>query len=323
MSNTLKKSDIFWSTLFTLMLSQAVLAVQEDCDYAADLLFYAYHLHDQGSDVFQQKLLFNKSLRFCNNQPAVHNILASIAKEQNNYSEAIYHYKQAIYMRPDLFEGWYGLGEAYYEQARFSLSLEAYSYVCKINEKAKMRMITLLKNKRYATVENDKIIDTESLLVLYNSERRDALNNRLSKCGLGGYEVLPVYIFLNLYFDTKTVTLAAGDKAKNQLDEIVVALQQTHPSQVINIHGHTDARPFLHISVAESNQRNLELSQKRAAAVANALEEHGVSKERIKIYGHGYKQPLVRGKSPTAFAKNRRIEIEVEPVVKQKSIDEY
>ncbi len=280
-------------------------------------------MHDQGNDVFQQKLLFNKSLRFCRNQPAVHNILASISKKQGNYSEAIYHYKQAINMRPEFFEVWYGLGETYYKQERFSLSLEAYSYVCKINEKAKRRIMTLLKNKRYATVENSQVIDTESLLVLYNSERRDALNKRLSKCGLRGYEVQPVYIFLNLSFDTKKVTLAAGEKTKNQLDEIVAVLRQTHPSQIINIHGHTDARPFMNLSVAESNQRNLQLSEKRAAAVANALEQHGILKERIKIYGHGYKQPLVRGKSPAAFAKNRRVEIEVESVVKQKSIDEY
>jgi len=322
MSNTLKKSGLFWGTLFTLTFSQAVLAVQEDCDYATDLLFYAYHLHDQGGDAVQQKLLFNNYLRFCRNQPTVHSALASILKKQGKYSEAIYHYKQALELRPKFFEAWYGLGETYYKQERFSLSLEAYSYVCKINDKAKTRIITLLRDKRYATTDKGKVIDKESLLVLYNSERRDALNKRLSKCGFRDNEVQPLYIFTNLYFETKTTTLA-GAKTKHQLDEIAAALQETHSSQIINIYGHADSRPFLNLSLAESKQRNLQLSLERAAVVVPALTQRGVSKTRIKIYGHGNEDPIAQGKSPEALAINRRTEIEVEPVVTQKSIDEY
>ncbi|OAD18857.1 acetylglucosaminyl-transferase, partial [Candidatus Thiomargarita nelsonii] len=117
----------FLNTLLILTLSQTVMA---NCDFATDLLFYAYHLHRQGGDAAQQKLLFNKSLRLFPNRPQVHNTLASILKKQGKYSEAIYHYEQALELRPKFFEAWYGLGETYYKQERFPLSLEAHLHAC-------------------------------------------------------------------------------------------------------------------------------------------------------------------------------------------------
>lgn len=301
--STLKKHYLIWSTL--LMPYQAALAV-ENCDYATDLLFYAY----QAGDASQQKLLFYKSLQKCPNQPEVHNTLATVLKQQDRYDKAISHYKQALKLRPNFYQAWFGLGETYYKQERFPLSIEAYSYICQINQDAKARIMTMLRNKRLAITDIDKIIDKESLLVLYDYERRQALNKRLFNCGLP--RAKPVHTFFNLYFDTKKATLRAG--IEQQLDEIVAALRNLQFLEIV-IHGHTDVRGFSDISMAESKQRNLQLSKDRAAAIAAALAQRGVSKTRLKIYGHGSERPLVLDSSPDALAKNRRIEIEVKPVV--------
>ncbi|HEC85828.1 MAG: hypothetical protein DRR08_21065 [Candidatus Parabeggiatoa sp. nov. 2] len=318
MPNTLKKN--LWGALFMLSLSQTALAVQEDCDYATDLLFYAYHLHRQGGDTSQQKLLLSNSLRFCANQPKVHNTLASILKKQGKPSEAAHHYKQAIGLHSNFSEAWDGLGDAYYKQALFPLSLEAYSHACKTDKYSKARIMTLLRNKAYAITGKSKVIDKENLLVLYNHERRQALNKRLSDCGLRDSEVRPLHIFSNLHFESNKATLREG--TEQQLDEIAAALRQTHSSQVIKVHGHTDAQGFLHVSAAESDRRNLQLSQERAAAIVTALAQRGIPKTRLKSDGHGSKQPLVQGTSQGALAANRRTEIEVEPVVTKKSEDD-
>jgi len=289
-----------------------------NCDYATDLLFYAYHLHRQGGDVAQQKLLFNKSLRFCPNRPQVHNTLASILKKQGKYSQAIYHYKQALKLRPDFHEAFHGLGDAYYKQKRFILSLEAHLHACQTIKDSKAQIIALLKNKRYAFTEIDEIIDQESLLVLYTPARLSALNKMLSECGLREV-VSPVHSFVNLFFSTNQATLRA--ETKPQLDEIAAALSQSQA--IIYIHGHADKRPFSSVSRADSDRRNWKLSHDRATAVAAALEQRGVSKQRMKIHAHSYEQPLVRGSSPAALTSNRRIGIGVKVPLGKKLLEEY
>lgn len=325
MPNTLKKNRLFLGALLMLNPSQAVWAV-EDCDYATDLLFQAYHLYRQGDDVAQQKLLFNNSLQLCPNQPEVHNTLASILKKQSKYSEAVHHYKQALQLRPTFSEAWKGLGDTYRKQERFPLSLEAHSQACQTDKDSKAQIIMLLEDKSYTITNKSKVIDKESLLVLYSMERRQALNQRLFNCGLRDVvkttdKVQPVHIFSNIRFDRSKTTLPVG--TEQQLDEIAAALRQAHSSQIIKIHGHADVQPFSHISVDESDRRNWQLSQDRADVIATALAQRGVPEEHMKTYAHSYKQPLVRGMSPSALAKNRRVEIEVTPVVTKKSADEY
>ncbi len=314
MSNT----RFFWGALFALSLSQPSLA-EQNCDYATDLLINAFYLYHQGGDVSQQKLLFYKSLDICYNNVTGHYALGSIFNKQGKYAEAIDRYKQALKLHPKFLQSWYGLGVTYYKQERFLLSLEAFSHVCKINETAKEQIISLLEDDRLTFSEKDKVIDQENLLVLYHSERYQRLKERLFYCKLGQVELQPIYAFSNLSFDTTKATLGAG--ANQQLDEIVAALQQTQDSQIINIHGHTDRRRFLNTGAAESDQRNLQLSQERAAAIATALAQRGISKTRLKIFGHGSKRPFVRDKSEEALATNRRIEIEVKPIVKKSEDD--
>jgi len=140
----------------------------------------------------------------------------------------------------------------------------------------------------------------------------------LSECGLPDV-VSPVHTFVNLFFGTNKTTLRA--ETKRQLDEIAAALPQSQA--VIHIHGHADKKPFFSVSRAESDRRNWQLSHDRAAAVATALAQRGISKERLKIHAHSYKQPLIQGSSVAALTSNRRIEIEVEVPLTKKPLEEY
>jgi outer membrane protein OmpA-like peptidoglycan-associated protein len=87
------------------------------------------------------------------------------------------------------------------------------------------------------------------------------------------------------------------------LAEVAEIVQGCAPAR-FEVAGHTDDRG--------DPDTNLRLSQARAQAVLDYLVELGVAAERISARGYGEAQPLVRGTSPEARARNRRIEIRVE-----------
>lgn len=87
------------------------------------------------------------------------------------------------------------------------------------------------------------------------------------------------------------------------LTEIVEIVQECAPA-TFEVAGHTDDRG--------APNANLRLSQARAQAVVNYLVEQGVAAERVVARGYGESRPLVRGTSPEARARNRRIEIRLE-----------
>jgi outer membrane protein OmpA-like peptidoglycan-associated protein len=72
----------------------------------------------------------------------------------------------------------------------------------------------------------------------------------------------------------------------------------------VQIGGHTDARG--------DNTANQALSERRAQAVADYLVGQGVSATQIGVMGYGETAPLDASGSPSADAKNRRIEFKVE-----------
>lgn len=85
---------------------------------------------------------------------------------------------------PSKVESWYKLGEVYEQQGQLPLSLEAFSYICQTHPLAKAQIKALLENNRYANVEVGEVFNSESLLVLYDKSRRQAVNERLLACDL-------------------------------------------------------------------------------------------------------------------------------------------
>jgi outer membrane protein OmpA-like peptidoglycan-associated protein len=87
------------------------------------------------------------------------------------------------------------------------------------------------------------------------------------------------------------------------LDEIADLLLHHPELRRVRIEGHTDSagRP-------EANQK---LSEERAITVRNYLVRLGVSPERLVAVGLGATRPLMPNLSPSARAKNRRIEFRV------------
>jgi len=157
------------------------------------------------------------------------------------------------------------------------------------------------KNNRYAITEKGQILNKESLL--YDKQRRETINRMISDCG---FKDRMQGIFRNLTFHTGSATLTA----KQQIKNLAAAFKQTMPS-TIKLHGHTDIQAFKDVTSPVENARlNLKVSQQRAEAVSRELVARCISKKRIQTQGYGSKKPLDKGNSETAYAKNRRVEIE-------------
>jgi chemotaxis protein MotB len=136
---------------------------------------------------------------------------------------------------------------------------------------------------------------------------REVLGNRSDIQIVGDRFVVPS----ELLFASGTDELTP--LARTQLDSLASTLNEVAseiPSDidwVLRIDGHTDKRP-----IATSRfPSNWELSSARAIAIVKYLVTKGVPAKRLSANGFGQFQPLDPGENETAYAVNRRIEIQL------------
>ncbi len=85
------------------------------------------------------------------------------------------------------------------------------------------------------------------------------------------------------------------------LDEIA-RLMREEPELALLVVGHTDNQGGF--------DYNIDLSRRRAAAVAEALvRDHGIDRGRLTPWGVGYAAPMASNASPEGRAMNRRVEL--------------
>ena len=84
------------------------------------------------------------------------------------------------------------------------------------------------------------------------------------------------------------------------MDRLAHALKD-NPNTRVKIEGYTDS--------VGSDSYNQELSQRRAQAVADALQSRGVPADRYQIEGLGKEFPVATNDTPAGRQQNRRVEI--------------
>ena len=77
-----------------------------------------------------------------------------------------------------------------------------------------------------------------------------------------------------------------------------LAILQAHPQLAVQIAGNCDERG--------SDEYNMALGERRAAAAKRWLVAHGIAESRITIISYGKERPLDSGHDESAWAKNRR-----------------
>jgi peptidoglycan-associated lipoprotein len=99
-------------------------------------------------------------------------------------------------------------------------------------------------------------------------------------------------------FDRSDLSAAAREKLSAKA-EILRGL----PDLSVRVEGHADERG--------SDEYNLALSNRRAAAAMRYLMSQGIAQERLEAAGYGEERPLDPAETETAWAKNRRDEFRV------------
>jgi outer membrane protein OmpA-like peptidoglycan-associated protein len=102
----------------------------------------------------------------------------------------------------------------------------------------------------------------------------------------------------DVLFATGKATLLPG--AARAIDKLAHFLAENEERKVL-IEGHTDN--------VGSSIYNIDLSLRRALAVATALQEAGVVKSRIVIKGYGEQYPVADNSTSAGRQQNRRVEI--------------
>jgi len=103
-----------------------------------------------------------------------------------------------------------------------------------------------------------------------------------------------------ILFDTGQASIQQDSDAV--LDHLTATAMRC-PDAQIEISGHTDT--------IGSDDTNLELSRRRAEAVADYLKKAGIAAERMTAVGYGNTRPIASNDSEAGRAQNRRIEFEV------------
>ena len=106
------------------------------------------------------------------------------------------------------------------------------------------------------------------------------------------------------------LTFETGSSAvKPQFDATLLEIART-----VKTRSRTYVDVYAHTDTSGTPQGNQALSDKRAAAVATYLANHGVAKARIASRGLGESAPLYNpDDTPTKQAANRRVEIRLAP----------
>lgn len=106
----------------------------------------------------------------------------------------------------------------------------------------------------------------------------------------------------DVLFATDSATVSSA--VTNDLYALSSSLNR-YPNTRVEVIGHTDN--------TGSAAYNQDLSQRRAAAVAQVIRNGGVAPQRVVYYGRGYDQPIASNATPEGRAQNRRVQIIITP----------
>jgi peptidoglycan-associated lipoprotein len=101
-------------------------------------------------------------------------------------------------------------------------------------------------------------------------------------------------------FEYDQATVRSADQA---ILDRKAAILGANPSVKVQISGHADERG--------SDEYNLALGNRRAAAAKRYLENKGIDGSRMDVVSYGEERPLAQGADESSYAQNRRDEFQV------------
>lgn len=115
------------------------------------------------------------------------------------------------------------------------------------------------------------------------------------------------YIMLNMPSNITFATDSSDIQPAfySTLNSVALVLKEYNRT-LVDVYGYTDS--------TGSEQHNLNLSQRRASAVADYLIAQGTNRQRFAVIGRGESQPIASNATPEGRQQNRRVEIRLSPL---------
>ena len=104
-----------------------------------------------------------------------------------------------------------------------------------------------------------------------------------------------------VFFETGSAAIAG--QSGPLLNQIARVLNENPQVEQVRIEGHTDNQG--------GAEFNMDLSQRRAESVREALIERGVAPERLTARGYGLTRPVADNRTEEGRAENRRVEMHI------------
>jgi outer membrane protein OmpA-like peptidoglycan-associated protein len=140
----------------------------------------------------------------------------------------------------------------------------------------------------------------------YMDQQEAELRAQLQGTGVSVTRVGP-QIILNMPANiTFSVDSATVQPAFNETLVSVALVLKKFNRTLVDVYGYTDS--------SGSDAHNLDLSQRRAVAVATVLANQGVERQRFYITGRGEADPIASNSTETGRSQNRRVEIQLSPL---------
>lgn len=195
--------------------------------------------------------------------------------------------------------GQYGLGLKYYYTDNFATKLEVRDAIS-FHEADHTMFYTL----GFAADIGKRFADPEPVAQV-GDEDGDGVLDDVDRCPgtpagvvvdeFGCEKIIRLDLGVNFAFDSAKIKPEAMGEIRKVSDFL-----NEHPDYSVVLEGHTDSKG--------SEAYNQKLSEKRAAAVADALVSLGVSSDRISSVGFGESQPIADNSTAAGRAKNRRVD---------------
>lgn len=107
---------------------------------------------------------------------------------------------------------------------------------------------------------------------------------------------------VNFQFDSATLT----PEGKERVGQIASVIARQTGQRKISVEGHASKER------TDQEAYNQQLSERRAQAVAGALEQNGVSRDRMAAKGLGTRSPIASNETDEGRSRNRRVEVIIE-----------
>jgi len=123
-----------------------------------------------------------------------------------------------------------------------------------------------------------------------------------------GLQAVKVTFDSGILFTTGNSTLSSS--AKSALSQFANSVLNQNRDMDVAIYGYTDNQGWKNSTAAQSQQKNLNLSQERAQSVSTYLLSCGVTGTQVKsVTGMGEADPVASNDTAAGQAQNRRVEV--------------